>query len=78
VKTVGNRPTNSPEEEKGTNPGTSQPAKQGFINLILSPHTAKNHPKGRGLTILSIGESPIDPSLGRLGMTVSEKARIAY
>jgi len=45
VKTVGNRPTNSPEEEKGTNPGTSQPAKQGFINLILSPHTAKNHPK---------------------------------
>jgi hypothetical protein len=36
VKTVGNRPTNSPEEEKGTNPGTSQPAKQGFINLILS------------------------------------------
>jgi hypothetical protein len=36
VKTVGNRPTNSPEEEKDTNPGTSQPAKQGFINLILS------------------------------------------
>jgi len=24
VKTVGNRPTNSPEEEKDTNPGTKQ------------------------------------------------------
>jgi len=41
VKTVGNRPTGSSKEEKGTNPGTSQPAKQGFINLILSPHTVK-------------------------------------
>jgi len=51
VKTVGNRPTNSPEETEpplgGTNPGTScQPAKQGFINLVLSPHTVKQpHPK---------------------------------
>jgi len=30
---VGNRPTNSPEE-KDTNPGTSQPAKQGFISPL--------------------------------------------
>jgi len=58
AKTVGNRPTNSPEETEpplgGTNPGTSQPAKQGFINLILSPHTAgQPHPKERGLALLS-------------------------
>jgi len=47
VKTVGNRPTNSPEE-KDTNPGTRQQGQGELISIYIN--TAKNHPKGRGLT----------------------------
>jgi len=52
VKTVGNRPTNSPEDREGTNPGTKTEKQGELINP--NTHTVKQpHPKERGLALLS-------------------------
>jgi hypothetical protein len=51
VKTVGYRPTGSPEE-KGTIPGTKQQGQGELISIYIN--TAKNHPKRARLGVFVI------------------------